>query len=80
MARVCAHQLRPGDVLLGVLSGRPWRVVRSIEKVTNYDADPESGRAINIDAVPIGTVGDYYQPIEVAASAQIDILREEESR
>ena len=73
---VCAHELQFGDVLIGVLTGRPWRQVRSTESVTNWDQDPSSGRAVLVDAVPVGHQGDYYQPIEIAETHKVEIERD----
>jgi len=74
--RVHAHELREGDILVGVLSGRPWRQVRSISKFDNdFDAAPDTGHGFTIDAVPVDHVGDFYSPIDLAASATIEIER-----
>ena len=69
--KVAACRLRPGDVLIGVLSGKPWRDVRSVESTRNWGFP--DGRGTNIDATPIGDINGEYMPIEIASSATIEI-------
>lgn len=68
--RKFAEDLVEGDVLIGVLSGRPWRTVRSVETYRDGGID-----WVNVDAVPVDGVGDFYSPVAVEVGVSVEVAK-----
>jgi len=65
--RVPVERLGCGDVLIGVLSGKPWRTVRSVEAYT----DGFGVHWVTIDATVFG--GSEYRPMDIEVGVLVEI-------
>lgn len=72
--RVLVSEIKAGDVLVSVLTGKPKWAVRSVTR----HHEPETGEYANLDVVPLADPKPKlsgYHPIELPLDASVEILR-----